>query len=510
MQRQRRHFAAERGDHALRIQRPKPLQQFARLRQHRRGRGINPGQARGIRAAPQRQVERQRREIRLADLGGRECGEARMRTLAPQPVTAPGRGAAGATGALVSGRARDARDFQPAHAGRRIEARAPRESCVDDHGHAGDGHAGLGDVGRQHHAPHASHALVERRILLLSTQIAVQRQQLQAQTGQVSELRLHAPDLARARQEHQQIAAGLIERLSHRARDKTLRRFRTARQERCAATVVEDLDVKHPAGHVNHRRIAQERGDARAIECRRHHQHAKVGVERAAGIEAQCEPQVGLQAAFVKLVEDHAANAGEFRIGVQHAGEHAFGDDFDARRARHPRVEPHAVADNIADLLAAQPGHAPRHGARGHPARFEQQDLAAAEPRFIKQRQRHQRALARARRRPQHGVTMSVECRAQRANQRLVNERRGHAHGAVGSRARSSVTAATHQPAISDSPPSGVTRPTMRGAPHSSAYRLPENSSTPASSRSAATRSPRLLLRVINVPMTRRPSALMN
>ena len=54
----------------------------------------------------------------------------------------------------------------------------------------------------------------------------------------------------------------------------------------------------------------------------------------------------------------------------------------------------------------------------GDAPRLEKKDLAIARPRLVKQRERHQRALAGARRRLQHGITMLGECCAQRERER--------------------------------------------------------------------------------------------
>ena len=52
---------------------------------------------------------------------------------------------------------------------------------------------------------------------------------------------------------------------------------------------------------------------------------------------ASARPEVGLQAALVELVEDHAADAGQLRVRLEHPGEDALGDHLDARARRPPR-----------------------------------------------------------------------------------------------------------------------------------------------------------------------------
>ena len=119
------------------------------------------------------------------------------------------------------------------------------------------------------------------------------------------------------------------------------------------------------------------------------------------------------------LVEDQAGHLLERRVFLQQPRQHPFGDHLDARGARYPGVEPHAIAHGVADALAQQRRHASRDRARRQPARFEHQDLAAVCEFFLQQRQRHQRALAGAGRRLQHRVAMPAKGSAQRYRERM-------------------------------------------------------------------------------------------
>ena len=98
---------------------------------------------------------------------------------APSPhsrIADAGRGAAGAAGALLGGRARDALQFEPIHAARRIEQAAPLEPGVDDDAHAVDGQAGLGDVGGEHDLAAPGLRRLQRGVLLAGGKLAVQWQ----------------------------------------------------------------------------------------------------------------------------------------------------------------------------------------------------------------------------------------------------------------------------------------------------------------------------------------------
>ena len=105
-------------------------------------------------------------------------------------------------------------------------------------------------------------------------------------------------------------------------------------------------------GALDHGRAAEQRCDLRAVERRRHREQAQLGRDVPLRVEREREPDVGVEIALVKLVEQHRADAVERRVALQHPREHAFGDDLDPRALAHARLEPHAVADRVADGLA--------------------------------------------------------------------------------------------------------------------------------------------------------------
>ena len=75
------------------------------------------------------------------------------------------------------------------------------------------------------------------------------------------------------------------------------------------------------------------------------------------------------------------------------------------------RFQAHAVAHGFAGRFAQRRRHARRHRARREPARLEHHDLAAAQPRFIEQRNRNNGALAGAGRRFHHGIALCAAAR---------------------------------------------------------------------------------------------------
>ncbi len=164
------------------------------------------------------------------------------------------------------------------------------------------------------------------------------------------------------------------------------------------------LDRKTAPGAGDDRCVAEQARDALAIQGRRHHDQAQIVAQIILCLHAQRKTQIGIDAAFVKFVEDHRADPVERRVVLQHADQNAVGDDLDPRLLAGLAVEPHAIADRPAHIFLPRCRHAPCRGARGQPARFEHEDLLAGQPRLVEQRQGHTRRLARARRRLQYQI----------------------------------------------------------------------------------------------------------
>ena len=85
------------------------------------------------------------------------------------------------------------------------------------------------------------------------------------------------------------------------------------RRARIAAEIAR-LDRKAAALAFDHRRIAEQRGDARAVERRRHHQQFQVFAQALLRVARQRQAEVGIERALVKFVEQHGGNAVERRI----------------------------------------------------------------------------------------------------------------------------------------------------------------------------------------------------
>ena len=136
----------------------------------------------------------------------------------------------------------------------------------------------------------------------------------------------------------------------------------------------------HAAGALDDLGVHQRRRAARRRRWRTSPAAAVRGAALRCRSRQKRQREVGLQRALVHLVEDHAGHAVQAGIGLQAADQQALGDHLDAGGGGDGAVEPGAVADGVADRLAAQRRHARRRGAGGQPARLQHDDAAAAEP----------------------------------------------------------------------------------------------------------------------------------
>ena len=129
-------------------------------------------------------------------------------------------------------------------------------------------------------------------------------------------------------------------------------------------------------------------------------------------IEAERQSEIGIQAAFMNLVENDGRYALKSRIGLQAPYEQPFGHHLDQRVARDRTFETSAVTDPATYRLAEQGSHASRGGARCQPPRFEHDDPPGnPAPRGVEQGKRNKRCLAGARRGDQHGIRTGFERR---------------------------------------------------------------------------------------------------
>ena len=431
VERQVDHLAAQPGRRVglVGFERTQLDEQGAGVGQRAWRRRIEERQRRRI-GAPHRELEGQSREVGVADLGIGERPPGGVLDLRPQPHGDPGPEASGPARPLVGRRLGRRHGVESGQAGAGIEHRPPGRPAVDDDRHALDGQARLGDVGGEHDLAPAGQARRQRGVLLAGGQRAVQHVDvdgLAVEGG--AQLGLGAADLARPGQEHQHVALGLAAQdAADRAHDGRLEVL--AGPSRLPAHV--DRVGAALAGHDRRGLVlaAEQRGDAVAVERRRHHEEAQVGTQVTASVERQGQPEIGLQAALVELVEDDQADAVERGVALQPPGEDALGHHLDAGVGADGPVVAGAVADRVADPLAAHRGHPPGGRSCGEAPGFEHDDAAIAEPGLVQERGRDRRRLAGTRWRLEHGHASAGEGGAQIVE--ALEDRETHDPGAGG------------------------------------------------------------------------------
>ncbi len=338
-------------------------------------------------------------------VGGLERGGLR---LVPQPIADAGLGAAGAAAPLVGGGARDPHGLEPGEPHVGLVARHPREPAIDHDAHAFDRERGLRDRGREHDLAPAgrrrarSPGPARRRRARHRAARYRSRDRRRARASSVSVRRISA---APGRKTKQRTGLG-----AQRARDGIgdLPFDRDAR----VAPEIAGLDREGAAGALDHRRVAEELADARAVERRRHDQELEVLAQALLHVARQRQAEVGIERALVELVEQHGGDALERGIVEDQAREHALGHDLDARRA--PRLWSRSARGSRRSRRplrpASPPCARPRRARRAGAARARGASCPCAQG-SAREHERHPRGLAGAGRGDQHrGV-----CRAQSA-----------------------------------------------------------------------------------------------
>ena len=150
------------------------------------------------------------------------------------------------------------------------------------------------------------------------------------------------------------------------------------------AAEIARLDRKGAALALDHRRVAEQLRHPRAVDASPTSPGACRSSRRpCCTSRASARPRSASSERSWNSSNSTAATPSSDGIVEHHAGEHALGDDLDARPARHLRAEAHAIADGLADLLAERRRHARGRGARREPARLQHDDLLARRPRLV-------------------------------------------------------------------------------------------------------------------------------
>ena len=240
----------------------------------------------------------------------------------------------------------------------RIESEDLVQPRVHHVGDAFDGQGRLGDVGGQDDL--ASFVRGEGCVLLTSLEAPVEREHHRGQPGDRRQLAGRRPDLARAGEEAEDVAAaGGREALANDLAEGTSR-------------LVANLDLVRPAFHLVDRAAFQVGGDAGRFgpERRGHHHHRQIRTRPLRLLE-KSQGQVGVDRALVELVEDDRGELAQQGVRLEARGEHAFGGHQEARVPTELALEAHLEADLPAYRPSFFDRDPSREGARGHAARLE-------------------------------------------------------------------------------------------------------------------------------------------
>jgi hypothetical protein len=126
---------------------------------------------------------------------------------------------------------------------------------------------------------------------------------------------------------------------------------------------------------------AQQGGNGGAVQRGGHDKQAQVVVAQGGlRFRAQGKAEVGVDAAFMKFVEDDDAVPGKFGVCLQQAREYAFRHHFYAGGCGNTGFVANAVANGSAHLFPQSAGHESGCRAGGNAAGFKHEDTPFSQP----------------------------------------------------------------------------------------------------------------------------------
>ena len=136
-----------------------------------------------------------------------------------------------------------------------------------------------------------------------------------------------------------------------------------------------------------------------------HDQYFQVRTQCGGGIQRKGEGKVTIQMALMEFIKDQQIHAVQLRIILEHAGEDAFGHDFDPGPGTHALFSAHPVSGGSARFFPKEFGDPARGGARRKAPGFQHDDF----PGNGKQSRRNKGGFPRSRRRRQYRSGMPGE-----------------------------------------------------------------------------------------------------
>ncbi len=177
--------------------------------------------------------------------------------------------------------------------------------------------------------------------------------------------------------------------------------------------------------------VAEKLRDGCGVEGGRHDDELQL---RTVLLQAaqQGQRKVAIQVTLVELVEYDGFYATQIGIADETTGEHAFGEEAQARLRAGDIFEAHLVTNGVADFFAHLEGHAAGGHAGGDAARFQHKHLTT-EP--CEQRGRHARGFAGAGRSLQHKAGVLLQAGLELRQNEIDRERRfADGHESIGTR----------------------------------------------------------------------------
>ena len=316
--------------------------------------------------------------------------------LMPQPVADSRLRTSRPAPALIRARQRNPFRNEARHAGPRVETHRAGQPRIDHHPDALNGQARFGNRGRQHDLPLRFPDRSDGGVLLRSGKIAVQRADGNRPGPHIVKQRFNFADFPGSRQEDQQASGLLTQGAAHHVRHPRFHGHVGTRRR-----AVPGFHGPYPAfapqdrdrfGGIPFQQPEQRPG----VQRGGHDEQPQIVAQSLLAIQSEGKPQVGVETALMKFVKDETADPPQFGIVLQEAGQYALRDHRDPGGGAYPALQPHAVADRLADLFTEQGRHVPGGVPGGHAPGLKHQDTVSGEPVRTEQGQRHPRGLASA------------------------------------------------------------------------------------------------------------------
>ena len=168
------------------------------------------------------------------------------------------------------------------------------------------------------------------------------------------------------------------------------------------------VDGKAAPLGADHRGPRQQGLQRHSVQGGGHDQQAEIIAQPLLALDGEGQRGIGMQAAFVELIENDERHPGKLGILLQHPGQHPLGHYLEPGRGTGATLAPHPQPDALPHLLSELARQEARDVARREAAGL-QHDDAAGQPVSAHQLQGQQGRLARAGRGLQDHAGVAVD-----------------------------------------------------------------------------------------------------